>query len=106
MSSGFCFTSIFWMVNRGRENGEDPRLLEAVKLIHLHAEGYSEQHKQAIRDRAAMSEGKFKLFPAFFEVQFGAFSDHFVYSMPVGFGPRIVTTASNLILGLLRMGAG
>jgi hypothetical protein len=87
-----------------KENGEDRRLLEAVERIHIHAERYNERHKQDIRDRVAKSEGKLQLFPAFFEVQFGAFSDHFVYSMPVGFGPRIVTTASKLVLDLLRVG--
>jgi hypothetical protein len=87
-----------------KENGEDPRLLKAVERIHIHAEEHNERHRQDIRDRAAKSGGKLQLLPMFFEVQFGAFSDHFVYSMPVGFGPRIVTTASKLVLDLLRMG--
>ena len=98
------YVDILGWSTANKESGENPRLLEAVDRIHLHAEGYSERHKQDIRDEAARSKGKLQLFPAFFEVQFGAFSDHFVYSMPVGFGRRIVTTASKLIVDLLRMG--
>jgi hypothetical protein len=85
-----------------KEGGGNPRLLKAVERIHIHAEEHNERHRQDIRDRAA-KEGH-QLFPMFFEVQFGAFSDHFVYSMPVEFGPRIVTTASKLVVDLLRMG--
>lgn len=38
------------------------------------------------------------------EVQFGAFSDHFVFSMPASFGGRIFSAASKLIISLLRAG--
>lgn len=85
-----------------KANGDDRRLLTAVERIHVHAEVHNERHREDIRDRAA-SDGS-PLFPMFFEVQFGAFSDHFVYSMPVGFGPRILDVASKLVVDLLRMG--
>ena len=85
-----------------QELGDDPRLLQAIERIHVYAEAHNERHRQDVRDRAAATGDK--LFPMFFEVQFGAFSDHFVYSVPVKFGPRIVSIASALVTDLLRRG--
>jgi hypothetical protein len=38
------------------------------------------------------------------EVQFGAFSDHFVFSLPASFSGRILNMGSKLIIELLRAG--
>jgi len=83
-------------------NGEDPRLLKAVELIHAHAAARNERVRQDYIARA--EEEGIELSPMYLEVQFGAFSDHFVYSLPVEFGLRIVTTASKLVVDLLRLG--
>jgi hypothetical protein len=76
-------------------------LITAAELIHRQAETHNERFRRELLER----DGKdIKVFPMALQVQFGAFSDHFVFSMPETFGGRILTIASNLIIGLLRMG--
>ncbi len=84
-----------------RERGEDPLLLKAVQRVHIHAETHNERYRQELLSRGGKGERIFKM-PL--QVHFAAFSDHFVYSMPEAFGPRIITVASKLVLDLLRMG--
>lgn len=92
------------MDNRSQGERRGPAPVGRRGAIHIYAEEHNEGHRQDLRVGVAKSGGKLQLLPMFFEVQFGAFSDHFVYSMPVGFGPRIATTASKFVLDLLRMG--
>jgi hypothetical protein len=90
--------------------GDPSRLLTAVECIHSRAEEYNEQERQKLlaqdgeivqtemgQDRAQINRG-------WLQIQYGAFSDHFVFSLPESFGSRILSTASKLIIELLRIG--
>jgi len=91
--------------------GDASRCLRAVEQIHQHAEAYNER---ARRELEAM-EGQVvqtEVGPILLEtinrmrltIQFGAFSDHFVFSLPASFGSDILDIASKLIRDLLRLG--
>jgi hypothetical protein len=86
-------------------------LLPAVERIHRQAEVNNERFRQELLERdgkrvefAPGLVGTAEISPMFLQVQFGAFSDHFVYSLPESFGGRILTVASKMIIDLLRMG--
>jgi hypothetical protein len=92
-------------------HGEDgSKLLSAVGDIHENARNYNER----AREEMIAADGKviqtdlgpmlFKIIRTALEVQFGAFSDHFVFSLPAAFGSRVFGIASNLIIRLLRAG--
>jgi hypothetical protein len=89
-----------WSAEIGR--GQPEVLLAAIEEI----QAYTQEHSQAAREAVlqAEKEGRGKVNPMYLEVQFGAFSDHFVFSMPASFGSRILSTASKLAICLLRKG--
>jgi hypothetical protein len=90
--------------------GDSSKLLAAVEGIHKRAETYNERARETL----IAQEGKIiqtelgprrpKINRMALEVQYGAFSDHFVFSLPASFGSRILDIASELIIDLLRAG--
>jgi hypothetical protein len=90
--------------------GESSKLLAAVEKIHQRAEAHNERERETL----LAQDGKTiqtELGPrraivnhSALEVQYGAFSDHFVFSLPASFGSRILNIASQLIIELLRTG--
>lgn len=91
--------------------GDSSTLMAAVENIHQRAEQHNEQSREDLRAQ----EGKIvetdlgplrmgKINPMAMEVQFGAFSDHFVFSLPESFGSRIYSIAAKLLVDLLRLG--
>ena len=91
--------------------GVDEKLLEIVELIHLVAEGSNEHVRQHYLARDGKYEewapgisGKVQVNPLFLQHQFGAFSDHFVFSMPATYGLWFLNTASKFIIDLLHAG--
>jgi hypothetical protein len=91
--------------------GVDPRLLEIVERIHRVAEGSNENVRQHYIARDGKYEewapgiaGKVKVNPLFLQHQFGAFSDHFVFSMPATYGAWFLNSASKLVIDLLHSG--
>jgi hypothetical protein len=91
--------------------GDESKLAAAAETIHKRAGDYNDQDRKELLAK----EGKIVptehgpallgiINPMFLEVQFGHFSDHFVYSLPKSFGRRILTAASKLIIDVLRTG--
>lgn len=72
----------------------------ALSIIHRHCEVYSEHARKALLAPAASHP---KPNPFFMEVQFGAFSDHFVFSKPTAFGGRIFSVGK-ICVDLLEIG--
>lgn len=83
--------------------GQPEALLAAIQEIQVYAQQYSERARADLRREEKESQA-IKINPMHLEVQFGAFSDHFVFSMPESYGSRILTTASKLAINLLRKG--
>jgi hypothetical protein len=81
---------------------ESDRLLNAAKLIHDAAKDYSAQTKAEIERISKEVKGQTN--QMYMAVQAGAFSDNYVLSMPVGFGNRILSSASALCIKLLQLG--
>ena len=93
------------------KTGNHAKLLSAVEIIHGRAKELNESERERWRtmegtvvqtDMGPMQVGKVN--PMALEVQFGAFSDHFLYSVPASFGGRIYSTARVLIVDLLKLG--
>ncbi len=91
--------------------GVDAKLLEIVERIHVVAEGSNENVRQQYLARDGKFEewipgvaGSVKINPLFLQHQFGAFSDHFVFSMPATYGPWFLNSASKLVIDLLHAG--
>lgn len=80
----------------------DTRIFDALKQIHRHAE----DHNEAVREKLKATP---RHNPLFLQVQFGAFSDHFVWSEPADFGARVFACAQDvrelLKIGFLTRGA-
>lgn len=91
-----------------RDSG-NPKLRKALKVIHREAETYSEAFRKGITAQDATITTELGTMPIqavnpmFLQVQFGAFSDHFVFSMPASFGSRILNVG-NMIRSLLLLG--
>lgn len=82
--------------------GKEDNLLAAVELIHREVLTRNEYFRDELRNEER--QGKIRLSPMAMQVQFAAFSDHFVFSIPESFGGRILTISSKLIRDLLRLG--
>ncbi|WP_407950189.1 hypothetical protein [Parvibaculum sp.] len=82
--------------------GDGARALRAIQEIHQSSRFLMENDKNELIQ--GEKDGKFKVNPMALDVQFGAFSDHFLISMPADFHGRILDAASNLIVALLRHG--
>lgn len=93
------------------ECDDGSRLFSVIQSIHKHAESNNERARQEL----ILKQGQIiktnlgpvrlgRINPMAMEVQFGAFSDHFVFSVPDWFGGRILTKASHLMIDLLRAG--
>lgn len=82
--------------------GVSSRLVEVLNRIHAQAEAYNEGVREYYLERSRA--GTVRVNPIFLGVQFGAFSDHFVFSMPEDFGGRILTAATELLVDLLHIG--
>jgi hypothetical protein len=80
--------------------GDGSRFLSVVRGIHKHAESHNQSAREELISKEG--EGRIRVNPMALEVQFGAFSDHFVFSVPDWFGGRILTKASQLMIDLLR----
>lgn len=93
------FVDILGWKDAIRDKDREPELRKAVEKIHERAL----VNNQAYREELIRQSGD-RVNPLFLQVQFGAFSDHFVLSLPEGFGWRIASSASNLIVDLLRKG--
>lgn len=76
----------------------DRLVLKALDAIHRHAEIHNQRFREETQSDPRMVPN-----PMFLEVQFGAFSDHFVWSKPVSFGARIFS-CGKLVLDLLLLG--
>ena len=90
--------------------GDTSKLTAAVDFIHSRAKDYNEQERQRLlaRDGKIIQTqigpvGPGQINRAALEIQYGAFSDHFVFSIPESFGSRIFSIASKLIIELLRI---
>lgn len=80
------------------ESSDLEPMLSALAIIHRQGEVFSERARQeAISAKGAVIN------PLYLEVQFGAFSDHFVFSKPADFGGRIFSVAK-ICLDLLKIG--
>jgi len=78
----------------------DPtELRRAILPIARRAQIYNEQFREQVRTRKDIIFN-----PIFMEVQYCFFSDSFVFSTPISFGPRIVTAVGDIALQLLQMG--
>jgi hypothetical protein len=98
-----------WKAEIARDDGVN--LLSAVQDIHRRAEDHNEQaRKKLIAQEGTIIQTDLgpmrveRVNRMALEVQFGAFSDHFVFSLPASFGSRILSIASKLIIDLLRVG--
>jgi hypothetical protein len=80
-------------------HGDQTRLLSAVNIIHERTKELNEQERERWRTMEVS-----KVNPMALEVQFGAFSDNFLYSLPASFGNRIYSVARVLIVDLLKLG--
>jgi hypothetical protein len=93
------------------EGNDGEALLSVVEELHLPADAHNARRRAELQGSEGKiietSAGSMKIEwvnPMFLEVQFGAFSDNFVFSVPASFGRRILTAASSLVVGLLRRG--
>jgi hypothetical protein len=91
--------------------GDTSKLAAAVEFIHSRAKDYNEQERQRlltldgeIIQTQIGRVGPVQINRAALEIQYGAFSDHFVFSIPESFGSRIFSIASKLVIELLRIG--
>jgi hypothetical protein len=98
-----------WSAEIGRNDGA--KLLAVAERIHKDAEWHSEAARvefQGQVDKVIQTDiGPMKMGPInpmYLATQFGAFSDHFVFSVPASFGPRIFNMASKMIIDVLRAG--
>lgn len=96
-----------WREEIARDDGV--RLLAAIQDIHRRAEDHNEKNrKELIAQEGTIVQTDLgpmhveSINRMALEVQFGAFSDHFVFSLPASFGNRILQIASKLIIDLLR----
>jgi hypothetical protein len=91
-------------------SGDSSNLLAGVESIHKRAETYNEREREALRAQDGkiiqtdLGPRRAIVNSMALEVQYGAFSDHFVFSLPASFGSRILSIASQLIIDLLRIG--
>ncbi len=91
-------------------NGSASMFSTAVDGIHRYAEDHNERSREelmALDGKIVQTDGgpeRVEVFRGALEVQFGAFSDHFVFSLPDAFAGRILNAASKLILDLLHIG--
>lgn len=93
------------------DTGDTSKLAAAVEFIHSRAKDYNEQERQrllALDGKIIQTQigqvGPVQINRAALEIQYGAFSDHFVFSIPESFGSHIFSIASKLIIELLRIG--
>lgn len=93
------------------KSGDQTKLLSAVNIIHARAKELNEQERERWRTmegkviQTDLGPGQVSwVNPMALEVQFGAFSDHFLYSLPASFGSRIYSAARELIVDLLKLG--
>lgn len=91
--------------------GASSRLLEILKRIHVIAEEHNERVRQEYIARDDQHEdwgegirGTVSVNPLYLQYRFGAFSDHFVFSMPDSYGPWFLQSASKLVIDLLHAG--
>jgi hypothetical protein len=82
----------------------DAKLVKIVERIHVVAEGANESVWQQYLARHGKIEvaGIVNVNPLILQHQFGAFSDHIVFSMPASYGPWFVHSASKLVVELLH----
>ncbi len=85
------------------------RLLAAVRELHEPAKVHNEAARAELREGGTVQTqaGPMKIGrvnPLFKQVQFGAFSDNFVFSVPASFGGRILGVAARVTVSLLRQG--
>jgi len=91
-------------------SGDSSKLLASVEIIHQRVESHNEFKRELLRAQhgklieTPMGPRRAIVNPMALEVQYGAFSDHFVFSLPASFGSRILSIASQLIIDLLRIG--
>jgi hypothetical protein len=98
-----------WSAANSTESSE--LLLKVVRQLHSPAETYSEalkaQMQGAVGTLVHAELGPMKVSsvnPMYLDVQFGAFSDNILLSMPSSFGARITGQVPSLIRTLLRQG--
>lgn len=90
--------------------GDGAKALAAVQHIQRRATGLNTQ----VREDLKSQDGKaiqtdlglkgVRVNQMYLEVKFGAFSDHFVWSLPAAYSSRILSVAAHLIIDLLRDG--
>jgi hypothetical protein len=83
-------------------SGATATMFEALSRIHSYGEVHNEQVRQHYIAKSKST--RFRVNPIFLGVQFGAFSDHFVFSVPLEFGGRILDMAPKIIADLLTLG--
>ncbi len=86
-------------------------LLAVLEQIHVYGAEHNERFRQELLARDGRIEewipgrpARVQVNPLALQVQFAAFSDHFVWSMPQSYGPAFLTQASKLIRDLLVAG--
>lgn len=91
--------------------GVSARLLQILERIHVIAEEHNARTRQEHVARDGQYEdwgdgirGKVSVNPLYLQYQFGAFSDHFVFSMPHTYGLWFIQSASKLVIDLLHAG--
>jgi len=92
-------------------SGAGSKLLGILERIHVIAEAHNERARQDYMTREGKYEewgpgirGKVSVNRLYLQYQFGAFSDHFVFSMPHSYGPWFIQSASKLVVDLLHAG--
>lgn len=107
-----AYVDILGWVAACRQLPPAPELAEALRIIHQQAASYSQATKSLVKKQV---EGgtiytelgampvKGTVNPMFLEVEFGAFSDHFTFSLPKSFGGRILGI-DGMIRDLLSIG--
>jgi hypothetical protein len=83
-------------------SGDGKKALNAVKHIQRRTDEINERVREELKEQG--NKMHVRTNQMFLEVQFGAFSDHFVWSLPEAFSYRILNIASRLILDLLHSG--
>jgi len=80
-------------------NAADPRLKQALQIIHDEAEGFGRQEKERTKQIPGVIVN-----PMYLAVQVAAFSDNIAISMPAGFGERIFSFSGDIARRLLSLG--